>query len=199
LGALDVFDKPFAGYLGGVGTENYDATCLMQSKGPFPGPMLIDQGLADEFLGEGKPLGTQDAFISAAKDKGQCLTYREQDGFDHNFFFISSFVDDHIDFHADALLKASRKVAVEAVEASAASGVPSEFEETEGKVIKCEAMVAFGVNDLQKRTVCVAPPHAGEIRVKVIANALCHTDINTLSGQDPECYLDRRKNAFRMN
>merc|ERR1719401_1695572 len=57
---------------------------------------------------------------------------------------------------------------------------------TEGQVIKCSAMVAFGVNDLQKRTVLVQPPKAGEVRCKVIANALRHTDIYTLSGQDPE-------------
>lgn len=52
--------------------------------------------------------------------------------------------------------------------------------------IECKAMVAFGVNDLREVDIVVAPPKAGEVRVKVIANALCHTDIYTLSGQDPE-------------
>jgi len=52
--------------------------------------------------------------------------------------------------------------------------------------IKCKAMVAFGVNDLREEEVIVAPPKAGEVRMKVMCNALCHTDIYTLSGQDPE-------------
>jgi len=52
--------------------------------------------------------------------------------------------------------------------------------------ITCKAMVAFGVNDLREETIIVAPPKAGEVRVKVICNALCHTDIYTLSGSDPE-------------
>ena len=52
--------------------------------------------------------------------------------------------------------------------------------------ITCKAMVAFGVNDLREEEVIVAPPKAGEVRVKVICNALCHTDVYTLSGQDPE-------------
>jgi len=52
--------------------------------------------------------------------------------------------------------------------------------------IVCKALVAFGVDDLREQEVIVAPPKAGEVRVKVIANALCHTDIYTLSGADPE-------------
>jgi len=47
-------------------------------------------------------------------------------------------------------------------------------------------MVAFGVNDLRETEILVAPPKAGEVRVKVVCNALCHTDVYTLSGQDPE-------------
>jgi len=47
-------------------------------------------------------------------------------------------------------------------------------------------MVAFGVNDLREEEIVVAPPKAGEVRVKVVCNALCHTDIYTLSGADPE-------------
>ena len=52
--------------------------------------------------------------------------------------------------------------------------------------ITCKAMVAFGVNDLREEEIIVAPPKAGEVRVKVVCNALCHTDVYTLSGQDPE-------------
>jgi len=53
--------------------------------------------------------------------------------------------------------------------------------------IRCKAAVAFAANKpMQVVEVDVAPPKAGEVRIKVIANALCHTDIYTLSGQDPE-------------
>jgi len=55
-----------------------------------------------------------------------------------------------------------------------------------GEPITCKAMVAFGVDDLREEEIIVDPPKAGEVRVKVICNALCHTDIYTLSGADPE-------------
>jgi len=58
--------------------------------------------------------------------------------------------------------------------------------ETVGKPITCKAMVAHGQNDLREEEVVVAPPKEGEVRMKVVCNALCHTDIYTLSGQDPE-------------
>jgi len=53
--------------------------------------------------------------------------------------------------------------------------------------IKCKAAVAFKANEpLQVIDILVAPPKANEVRVKVIANALCHTDVYTLTGCDPE-------------
>jgi len=55
-----------------------------------------------------------------------------------------------------------------------------------GKPIKCKAAVARGVNDLRIEEITVAPPKAGEVRLKVHSNALCHTDIYTLEGSDPE-------------
>lgn len=71
---------------------------------------------------------------------------------------------------------------------------------TAGKPIECKAMVAFGVNDLREEVVIVAPPRAGEVRVKVVCNALCHTDIYTLSGADPEglfpCILGHEAGAI---
>jgi len=57
---------------------------------------------------------------------------------------------------------------------------------TVGKTIQCKAAVARGVNDLRIETINVAPPKAGEVRLKVHSNALCHTDIYTLEGSDPE-------------
>jgi len=58
---------------------------------------------------------------------------------------------------------------------------------TVGKPIECKAMVARAAKQpLSLETITVDPPKAGEVRVKVIANALCHTDIYTLDGFDPE-------------
>lgn len=59
--------------------------------------------------------------------------------------------------------------------------------DTAGKPITCKAMVARGPKQpLVEETITVDPPKAGEVRVKVVANALCHTDIYTLDGHDPE-------------
>ena len=55
-----------------------------------------------------------------------------------------------------------------------------------GEAIECDALVAMAVNDLQLKRVKVAPPAPGEVRIKVIANAICHTDLYTLEGSDPE-------------
>ncbi len=57
---------------------------------------------------------------------------------------------------------------------------------TAGSPITCKAAVARGVNDLRVEEITVAPPQAGEVRLKVHSNALCHTDIYTLEGSDPE-------------
>lgn len=58
--------------------------------------------------------------------------------------------------------------------------------ETTGQPLKCKAAVARGVNDLRIEEVNVAVPGPREVRLKVMSNALCHTDIYTLSGADPE-------------
>jgi len=56
-----------------------------------------------------------------------------------------------------------------------------------GKPISCKAMVARAAKQpLTLEIITVDPPKAGEVRVKVIANALCHTDVYTLDGHDPE-------------
>jgi len=58
---------------------------------------------------------------------------------------------------------------------------------TEGIPIKCKAMVARAPKQpMVEEEIIVMPPKTGEVRVKVIANALCHTDIYTLEGYDPE-------------
>jgi len=59
--------------------------------------------------------------------------------------------------------------------------------QTQAQEITCKAAVAFAANEPMKVVdIRVGAPKAGEVRVKVIANALCHTDVYTLSGQDAE-------------
>lgn len=175
-------EKAFTGYLGSVDAgKEYDATELMLAKGPFPelGEILIDTGAADNFLtGDVNQLRPKD-FEEACKEKGQKLTSRFQAGADHSYYFIASYIEDHINYHARALRNASMVV----------SSKPTELPPTDtvGKPIKCKAAVAYAAKEpLKVVEVTVAPPKAGEVRVKVISNALCHTDIYTLSGQDPE-------------
>lgn len=77
----------------------------------------------------------------------------------------------------------------------------TEFKETQGKPIICKAMVAWEPNKpLSEEEIEVAPPGPGEVRVKVVANALCHTDVYTLNGQDAEgkfpCILGHEAGAI---
>ncbi|WP_368185252.1 S-formylglutathione hydrolase [Aestuariibius sp. HNIBRBA575] len=92
--------KQFSAYLGTdeATWQPHDATLLMQSKG-FDGPLLIDTGTDDQF---GDLLGT-DSFAAAMAARRQQGTLRLQKGYDHSYFFISTFIEDHIAFHAEAL------------------------------------------------------------------------------------------------
>ena len=63
---------------------------------PFPKGILIDQGLADKFLAEQL---YPEAFERACRDVGQPLELRRHPGYDHGYYFISTFVDDHLRFH----------------------------------------------------------------------------------------------------
>ena len=65
-----------------------------------PIPMLIDQGSADEFLEEQlKPL----LLVEAASGKGYPLSFNQREGYDHSYYFISSFIEKHLHFHAGIL------------------------------------------------------------------------------------------------
>lgn len=93
--------KAFEGYLGDSprAWARYDATELVL-KQPSNANILIDQGTDDEFLKEHlKP----EIFEAACKETGQELTLRMQDGYDHSYYFISTFIDDHLSHHADEL------------------------------------------------------------------------------------------------
>ena len=97
--------KAFTGYLGNDKAEwaKHDASELMstQTSAPYPGGILIDQGLADKFLMEKQLL--PEAFEAACAKAGQPLTLRRQAGYDHGYYFIQTFIDDHLRHHAQQL------------------------------------------------------------------------------------------------
>jgi S-formylglutathione hydrolase len=74
---------------------------LQSPSSTAPLPLLVDQGMADPFLET--QLHPQ-SLIQAAEAAGQPLELRLQPGYDHSYFFIASFIDDHLDHHAKALL-----------------------------------------------------------------------------------------------
>jgi S-formylglutathione hydrolase len=96
--------KAFSNYLGTDQTTwaTYDASVLMsgQSAAPFPGGILIDQGLADKFLAEQLH---PELFEAACTRAGQPLTLRRHAGYDHGYYFIATFMADHLAHHARAL------------------------------------------------------------------------------------------------
>lgn len=79
--------------------QAHDSSLLMLEKG-WKGDVLIDQGTGDQFLDLLKP----ETLASAIATRRQAGTFRMQKGYDHSYFFIASFMEDHIAFHADALL-----------------------------------------------------------------------------------------------
>lgn len=102
--------KAFQGYLGSVEAGKvHDATCLMESlekgsssqKSSLYEEILIDQGTADEFLIKGQL--RPDDFVSAAEKSGQKVIMNMRKGFDHSYYFIAKFIEDHVHFHAKYL------------------------------------------------------------------------------------------------
>lgn len=97
--------KAFSGYLGKDESTwlAHDASALMaaQTTPPYPGGILIDQGLADKFLLENQLL--PEVFEAACVQVGQPLTLRRQPGYDHGYYFIQTFMADHLAHHALAL------------------------------------------------------------------------------------------------
>nr|WP_314432000.1 S-formylglutathione hydrolase [uncultured Brevundimonas sp.] len=97
-------EKAFSAYLGEDRTEwaRHDAALLIEggaAAGAFD-DILVDQGDADSFLTDQlKP----ELLVAAAEKAGQGLTLRMQPGYDHSYFFMASFVDDHVAFHATRL------------------------------------------------------------------------------------------------
>lgn len=94
-------EKAFAAYLGEdrAAWKSYDAVELI-ARATERLPLLVDQGDADEFLqGQLKP----ELLQAAAAEAGHPLTLRMQPGYDHSYYFIASFIGDHIAHHAAAL------------------------------------------------------------------------------------------------
>lgn len=98
-------EKAFTGYLGPDRSTwiEHDATALMQHQpiAPYPAGILIDQGMADKFLHEKQLL--PEAFEAACTAIGQPLTLRRQPGYDHGYYFIQTFMEDHLRHHEQAL------------------------------------------------------------------------------------------------
>ena len=93
--------KQFDAYLGGdtAKWKNYDPSILLKSLG-FQTKILIDQGTGDSFLDLLMPKSLSDQ-MDQNLDIGN---FRYQDGYDHSYFFVSTFIKDHISHHANILL-----------------------------------------------------------------------------------------------
>ncbi len=96
--------KAFSGYLGDAAGDRaawarYDATELVKAGARVP-PLLVDQGLADQFLSEQL---NPDRFEAVCRAAGQPLLLRRHADYDHGYYFISTFMADHIEHHARQL------------------------------------------------------------------------------------------------
>ena len=92
--------KQLGAYLGADETKwaAHDATLLMREKG-FDGPVLIDTGTNDQFI----DLLMPEKLSEAVAARRQQATLRLQPGYDHSYFFVSTFMEEHVAFHAEAL------------------------------------------------------------------------------------------------
>lgn len=94
--------KAFTAYLGADESNwrQYDATELMRNSTGFALPLLIDQGDSDPFLQEQLQ---PELLLTAARHKGISIDYRLRSGYDHSYFYIASFMAEHLQFHSVAL------------------------------------------------------------------------------------------------
>jgi len=92
--------KQFNAYLGEdeATWAKHDATLLMKESG-FDGPILTDTGTKDQFI----DLLMPESFAAACALRRQEATLRMQPGYDHSYFFVTTFMEDHVAFHAEAL------------------------------------------------------------------------------------------------
>ena len=95
-------EKALAGYLGDdrARWREYDSTALLQDRGWRGPPLLVDQGASDPFLDtQLKP----DLLRDACARSNVALELRMQPGYDHSYFFIATFIEDHLRYHASYL------------------------------------------------------------------------------------------------
>jgi S-formylglutathione hydrolase len=100
--ASDWGRKQLGAYLGGDegAWTGHDASLLVRERG-WHGSLLIDQGTDDQFLDLLKP----EALAAAITERRQPADLRLQRGYDHSYFFVASFMADHVAFHAEALYR----------------------------------------------------------------------------------------------
>ena len=97
-------EKAFSHYLGADKTawQSHDACALLRKSGArFPQGILVDQGLDDQFLAQQQL--RPELLDAACAEVGQPLTLRRHAGYDHGYYFVASFVADHLAFHAARL------------------------------------------------------------------------------------------------
>ncbi|MCX7545784.1 S-formylglutathione hydrolase [Marinicella gelatinilytica] len=94
--------KAFSGYLGSNEEtwKQYD-TCELIKQTNSNIPLFVDQGMSDEFLTD---YLQPERLQAVCQEQNHPLTMRKHDGYDHSYYFISTFMEDHIDYHADLLL-----------------------------------------------------------------------------------------------
>ena len=99
--ASDWGRKQLAAYLGPdeAGWARHDASLMLRQTG-WDGDILIDQGAADQFIDLLKP----EALASALAETRTPHMFRLQPGYDHSYFFVASFMEDHIRWHAERLV-----------------------------------------------------------------------------------------------
>jgi S-formylglutathione hydrolase len=92
-------EKALSGYLGPerAAWREYDATALLEERGWRGPPLLVDQGTSDQFL---KTQLKPELLEEACRRSRVPLELRLQEGYDHSYFFIATFVEDHLRFHA---------------------------------------------------------------------------------------------------
>merc|ERR1719428_1805641 len=127
--------KAFPLYLGAdeATWKEYDAVELIKKYEGPPFRLLVDQGTSDNFLKEQlKP----ETLKAACDEKGIALTLRMQEGYDHSYYFISTFIKDHLEFHASQLTGKLRWCPSPGQEPAAA---PAPAAATAGQEIECLA------------------------------------------------------------
>ena len=97
--------RAFTGYLGGDKTNTWKQYDACELAATYSGPklnILADQGSEDNFLAQGQ-LVPENLVTACAGNENVALVSREQEGYDHSYYFIATFVEEHLRFHADNL------------------------------------------------------------------------------------------------